>query len=339
MNILAIETSCDDTAASVIKKGIVASNVISSQYFHAKYGGIIPELASRAHLKIISEITQQSLDKANLKINEIDIIAVTVEPGLHGSLVVGSSFAKGLAIANKLPIFPINHIEGHIYSAMIENPELQFPYISLVVSGGHTALFRVDSFSNYQVVGLTKDDAAGEAFDKLAKLLGLSYPGGPIIDKLSKNGDPNKYQFPRPMINEDNFNFSFSGLKTSVRYFIQNNFNENNINLEINNIAASIQNAITDVLVQKTLKAASSYKIKNIAIAGGVSANTQLREKILKLATQKNINVYLPNLKYCLDNAAMIAFLAQNKINENKDIHFNYKFTVNSKPMRALRNS
>ena len=337
MKILAIETSCDDTAASVIDNDIVLSNVISSQYFHAKYGGIIPELASRAHLDMIVDIVDEALTKSQQKIENIDAIAVTVEPGLHGSLVVGSNFAKGIALSYNKPIVPINHIEGHLYSALIDNPELNFPFISLVVSGGHTALFKVDSFSNYEVIGLTKDDAAGEAFDKIAKMMGLSYPGGPIIDKLAKDGDPKAFDFPRPMINDPNFNFSFSGLKTSVRYFLQKNFDEVTLSKEINHIAASLQEAIVDVLVNKSIKAAKHYKIKNISISGGVSANSRLRSKFEDEGKKKNISSFFPNLSYCLDNAAMIGFLASNKIKESEENHFKLDFTVNSRPLRAKK--
>jgi len=337
MKILAIETSCDDTAASVIDDDKILSNIISSQYFHSKYGGIIPELASRAHLNSITDIVDEALNISENKISDIDVIAVTVEPGLHGSLVVGSNFAKGLALSHNKPIVPINHIEGHLYSALIDNPELTFPFISLVVSGGHTALFKVDSFSQYEVIGLTKDDAAGEAFDKIAKLLGLEYPGGPIIDKLAKDGNEKAYNFPRPMINDNNFDFSFSGLKTSVRYFLQKNFNEEDLQKEINNISASLQEAIVDVLVSKSIKAAKHFKINNISVAGGVSANSRLRTKMNEAGLKNNINSYFPNLSYCLDNAAMIGFLASNKIKEQVEDFNKLDFTVNSRPIRAKR--
>lgn len=335
MKILAIETSCDDTAASVLDNHIILSNIISSQYFHSKYGGIVPELASRAHLNVISEIVNQALDKSNSNINEIEVIAVTTEPGLHGSLVVGSNFAKGLALSNHKIIVPINHIEGHIYSALIDNRDLSFPFISLVVSGGHTALFKVDSYTNYELIGLTKDDAAGEAFDKIAKFIGLGYPGGPIIDKLAKNGDPNKYNFPRPMINEANFDFSFSGLKTSVRYFLQKHFDNNDFSNELNNIAASLQESIVDVLVNKSIKAAKHYGINSICVSGGVSANSRLRHKFHNSGDKYKVKSYFPNLEYCLDNAAMIGHLAYNKVMENSSKFKALNFTVNSRPIRA----
>ena len=313
MKILAIETSCDDTAASVYDDLQVLSNVISSQYFHSKYGGIIPELASRAHLTAISEIVSQALVNASQSMESIDLLAVTVEPGLQGSLVVGSSFAKGLSIKYNKPLIPINHIEGHLYSSMIDNKELKFPFVSLVVSGGHTALFLVYSFSEDKVIGLTKDDAAGEAFDKIAKLLGLPYPGGPHIDELAKSGNPNKYKFPRPMLSENNFDFSFSGLKTSVRYFLQKNFPLNDFGTEIHNISASLQEAIVDVISQKSINAALKHNISQISISGGVSANSRLRNKLSENASKKGIQLFMPNLSYCLDNAAMIGFLASKK--------------------------
>jgi len=224
MRILAIESSCDETSVAVVENSEIKSNVISSQYFHSKFGGVIPELASRTHLQTITEVYRQALMEASLTINDIDAIAVTNQPGLLGSLVVGINFAKGLALAHNLPIIPINHIEGHIYSGYLQDPSCGFPAISLVVSGGHTALFYVKSFYEYEIIGLTRDDAAGEAFDKISKLMNLGYPGGPIIDRLAKEGNPRFVEFPRSMINSNDFDFSFSGLKTSFRYFIQKKF-------------------------------------------------------------------------------------------------------------------
>jgi len=336
MKTLAIESSCDDTSVAILDNSNVLSNIVSSQYFHNKYGGIIPELASRAHLKYIDSITKEALEQASLNIENIDIIAVTSEPGLFGSLLVGTSFAKGLSIKLNIPVIPINHIEGHIYSSMIENQNIEFPFISLVVSGGHTALFYVKSFNSYDIIGLTKDDAAGEAFDKIAKLLGIGYPGGPEIDKLAKQGDPKAFDFPRPMINEENFNFSFSGLKTSVRYFIQKNFNDV-INIQdLKDIAASLQEAIVDVLIRKTINAAKYYKCTNIAISGGVSANSRLREKFKYQSEIEKLNIFIPQMNFCLDNAAMIGYLAYKKYVENPTLNFNnLLFVVNPRPLRA----
>jgi len=336
MKILAIESSCDDTSVAILDSSNVLSNIVSSQYFHNKYGGIIPELASRAHLKYIDIITKEALEKAQLNIEDIKIIAVTSEPGLFGSLLVGTSFAKGLSIKLGLPVIPVNHIEGHIYSSMIENQNLDFPFVSLVVSGGHTAIFYVKNFNYFEVIGLTKDDAAGEAFDKISKLLGLAYPGGPIIDKLAKNGNPKAFSFPRPMLNEENFNFSFSGLKTSVRYFIQKNFKDGMDNQVLSDIAASLQEAIIDVLVHKTINAAKYYNCRNISISGGVSANSRLREKFKNQSEIEKLNIFIPQMSYCLDNAAMIGYLAYRKYVENPINNLrNLSFVVNPKPLRA----
>jgi len=336
MKILAIESSCDDTSVAILDSSNVLSNIVSSQYFHNKYGGIIPELASRAHLKYIDIITKEALEKAQLNIEDIKIIAVTSEPGLFGSLLVGTSFAKGLSIKLGLPVIPVNHIEGHIYSSMIENQNLDFPFVSLVVSGGHTAIFYVKNFNYFEVIGLTKDDAAGEAFDKISKLLGLGYPGGPIIDKLAKNGNPKAFSFPRPMLNEENFNFSFSGLKTSVRYFIQKNFKDGMDNRVLSDIAASLQEAIIDVLVHKTINAAKYYNCRNISISGGVSANSRLREKFKNQSEIEKLNIFIPQMSYCLDNAAMIGYLAYRKYVENPINNLrNLSFVVNPKPLRA----
>lgn len=339
MIILGIESSCDDTSIAILENDKVLANSISSQHFHSKYGGIVPELASRAHLEIIYDLLTDALDKAKITMEQIDAIAVTSNPGLVGSLIVGANFAKGLSIKYNIPIFPINHIEGHIYSGNLQSEDLNFPLISLVVSGGHTAIFKVDSFNSYDLIGSTIDDAAGEAFDKIAKLMGKTYPGGPIIDKLAKLGNPKRYDFPRSMKIKDNFNFSFSGLKTSVRYFIEKNFPNGLSEEDLPDIAASAQQAIVDILVYKTIKAANKYNIKNIVIGGGVSANSLLRSEFNKYA-RKGFNIVIPDMEYCLDNAAMIANIAKFKIeyikNNNIDFDFyNYGFTVNSNAIRA----
>ncbi len=338
MNILAIESSCDETSAAVISNTTVLSNIISSQHFHSKYGGVVPELASRAHLKSITEIVERSLAESKVNVSELNAIAVTTEPGLAGSLIVGSSFAKGLALKLQIPIIPINHIEGHLYSGCLENDSVQFPFISLVVSGGHTAIFYVKSYSEYEIVGLTKDDAAGEAFDKIAKLIGLEYPGGPLIDKFSQKGDKDKYIFPRPMINENNFNFSFSGLKTSVRYFVSKTFPNGLNEQEIADVSASVQSAIVDVLVHKSIKAALEFKVKTITISGGVSANSYLRSKLATESAKRNLVSVAPKMTYCIDNAAMIGFIAEKKL-QNSPIEnfFDYKFLVNSNALRAKK--
>lgn len=336
MNILAIESSCDDTAAAVIENSKVKSNVISSQKFHGEYGGIVPELASRSHTQVIYSIVKKSLEDAKTKINDIDAIAVTSSPGLVGSLMVGSNFAKGLSIKYGLPLIPINHIEGHIFSGNLEDPTLEFPLISLVVSGGHTSIFKVNSFNDYEVLGSTIDDAAGEAFDKIAKMLGMTYPGGPLIDKASKNGDPEFHKFPRPLLDKDNFNFSFSGLKTAVRYFLSNRYPDGDFEKDVDNICASVQRAIVDVLVKKTIKAAQNYKIKNIVIGGGVSANSELRDTMKNEADKIGARLVLPSMDYCIDNAAMIGFLAEEKSKEKDINEFNdLTFVCSPAPIRA----
>ncbi len=334
MNILAIESSCDDTSIAVLKKNNVLSNVISSQTIHSNFGGIVPELASRAHINNISSLTATSLKIAELDIESVNAIAVTSEPGLLGSLIVGSSFAKGLSLKYNLPLIPINHIEGHIYSGCLEDDSLEFPFISLVVSGGHTSLFLVESYTEYSIIGMTKDDAAGEAFDKIAKLMGLGYPGGPVIDRLAKEGNPTEYDFPRSMINSDDFDFSFSGLKTSVRYFIQKNFEFPLEEKNKQNLAASVQSAIVDVLIHKTYKAAKKHKVKNIVIGGGVSANSLLRKSFLDLES-KGFKIVLPKMEYCIDNAAMIGFLAIKKIEHTSNKFKDLTFKVSSRPMRS----
>lgn len=331
MKILAIESSCDETSASVIQDTVILSNVIHSQVFHERFGGVVPELASRAHLNRISQITKQSLDEAKINIEDIDALAVTTQPGLVGSLIVGSNFAKGLAIKYNLPLIPVNHIEGHIFSACIQEPELDFPFITLVVSGGHTALFLVESYNTYSLLGTTRDDAAGEAFDKIASMFGLDYPGGPLIDKFSKNGNPKSYEFPRSMIGSGDFDFSFSGLKTSVRYFLAKNFPKGINNEVVPDLCASVQQAIIDVLVKKTIDAAIKYNVNRIVIGGGVSANSQLRKQMFDFASLKRISVTVPDMSYCIDNAAMIAFLAEKRLDESgKSSFMNLKFTVNA---------
>jgi len=342
MAILAIESSCDETSAAVVKGSKVLSNIISSQYFHSKYGGVVPELASRAHLESISGIVTEALEKASLHMKEIEAIAVTSEPGLIGSLIVGSNFAKGISLKYGLPIIPVNHIEGHIYSGGLQDSSVTFPHISLVVSGGHTSIFLVSSYSKYKVIGSTRDDAAGEAFDKIAKILGFPYPGGPEIDKISKKGDPNSYDFPRSMINSQNFDFSFSGLKTSVRYYLEKNFPDGVPDDLIADVAASVQQAIVDVLVSKTVKAAKEYLPDSnrnvIVIAGGVSANSELRRKMSSEAAKFNIRTVAPELEYSMDNAAMIAFIAEKRAFYNTDYdYFDLTFKVNSSHLRAKR--
>ena len=337
--ILAIESSCDETSAAIIKNDIVLSNIISSQTIHEQYGGVIPELASRAHLQAISLIVEQAMIEAQISYADLTSIAVTTEPGLAGALLVGSSFAKGLGLKLGIPVIPVHHIEGHIYSGMLEHPECTFPFIALIVSGGHTSIFLVREFGEEIVLGSTKDDAAGEAFDKIGKMLGLGYPAGPRIDALAKEGNPKAYQFPRALMHESHYDFSFSGLKTSVRYFLQKEFPDGVHDQSIlQDICASVQEAIIEVLIHKLFRASKEYRIKNIIVAGGVSANSRLRAALQSASEKRPVAIFLPKLSYCMDNAAMIGFLGSLKLQYLGEEAFqSLQFTVNSRAIRTKR--
>jgi N6-L-threonylcarbamoyladenine synthase len=311
LRVLGIETSCDETAAAVLENGrIMLSNVVASQIdLHRQYGGVFPEVASRQHIKAIYPVIEQALNQAHLGLNEIDLVAVTRGPGLPGSLVVGMNAAKGLSLASGKPLIGVNHLEGHIYSAWIYPfespvalPEPRFPLLALLVSGGHTELYLMKDHSVYQRLGGTLDDAAGEAFDKVARLLGLLYPGGPSIQKASQDGDPSAFSFPRARL-EGTWDFSFSGLKTAVLRVVKQ-IEEEKKPLPVANIAASFQAAVVDILVSKTMRAAHAFQVKQILVAGGVSANKALRDAFL---SQTDFPVYIPNITLCTDNAAMIA--------------------------------
>jgi len=309
MTILAIETSCDDTSVAVVRDGSVLSNVITSQPIHDTYGGIVPELASREHVKAIGPITTIALAEAGCNMLDIDAIGVTYGPGLAGSLVVGLQFAKGLALAHSLPLIPVHHIEAHIYSAFLERTDIPLPSVGLVVSGGHTALVLVDDMWTYRYLGTTRDDAAGEAFDKVAKMLGLGYPGGPHIDKLAAAGNPLAIAFPRGLSGKKGFDMSFSGLKTAVRTYLAN---DGSASLE--DVCASVQRAIVEVLVEKTVAAAHEYNVQSITVSGGVSANSELRRTMAERASELGLVCAFPALQYSVDNAAMIGFVAERMI-------------------------
>ena len=315
--IFAIETSCDETSASILEDNAVLSNIISSQFIHNKYGGIVPELASRAHIQSISSIVNSAFETAGIHKKEITLCTATQGPGLIGSLLVGYNYAKGFAISKNIPFLGINHIESHLFSCFIGKDKIEFPFISLVVSGGHTILFLVKNYTFYKILGETQDDAAGEAFDKVAKMLGLEYPGGPLIDKLAKEGDENYHSFPVSRSKENKYDFSFSGIKTSVLYFLKKNFN-NSESIPVNDISASFQKAVIDSLAEKTMMAAKDYHVKNIAVSGGVSANSKLRAEFMKF-TEKGFNIYFPEKIYSTDNAAMIGYTAYLK-NKYSDI-------------------
>lgn len=313
MNILGIESSCDETAASVCSNGKILSNVIATQAIHEKYGGVVPELASRAHHKTITQTVDQALRESGLLLKDVDAIAVAQGPGLMGSLLVGISFAKGLAITQKIPIIGINHIEAHMYANFIEHEE-NYPAVALIVSGGHTRLVYLKAPFQHRLLGMTRDDAAGEAFDKIGKILNLPYPAGPIVDKLSKTGDPEFYSFPRSMINQG-LDFSFSGLKTSVLYYTQKQ-EESYLEEHISDICASVSAAITDVLITKLKRAIKKTGVKTVMLAGGVSANSMLREKAGKMADELDLQLLIPAFEYCTDNAAMIAITGSLKARE-----------------------
>ncbi len=310
MLILAIETSCDDTGAAVVRDGRkILSNIVSSQVpVHQKYGGVVPELASRKHIESIVPIVAEALKTAEVSLKEIDGIAVTQGPGLVGSLLVGLSFAKSLAFAGGLPFIGVNHIEAHLSAIFLEQRPPLFPFIGLVVSGGHTSLLRMDGFGKYRRLGQTRDDAAGEAFDKVAKLLGLGYPGGPVIDELSRTGNPKAIRFPRPVVSKNSFDFSFSGLKTAVVNYVKTHPEPSGGYPKdlIRDIVSSFQEAVVDVLVKKTVLAAQHQGLKKIVLSGGVAANQRLRQKIKEESLDRKLKVYLPSPSFCTDNAAMV---------------------------------
>lgn len=310
MNILAIESSCDDTSAAVLTDEGMKSNVIASQSIHIKFGGVVPELASRAHQKTISQTVEQALEEAKLSLSEIDLIAVTQGPGLMGSLLVGVCFAKGLALSHKTKLIGVNHMDAHIYANFI-NGTPEFPFISLTVSGGHTQLVHVKAPFEHEILGKTRDDAAGEAFDKIGKVFGLEYPAGPMMDKLSKSGDPKFHKFPQALLNKG-LDFSFSGLKTSALYFVQDQ-EDGFIEENLNDLCASVSEAISEVLIKKLKKAVQQTGVKTIALAGGVSANSMLRAKAEKLAEAMSLKLHIPDITYCTDNAAMIAITGKMK--------------------------
>ena len=316
--ILAIETSCDDTSASIISDGLIQSNIISSQINHAKLGGVVPEIASREHQKNIIFIVERALNKANKTKKDLDAVAFTNGPGLLGSLLVGSSFAKSFSYGLNIPLIAVNHISAHALSHTINLKDPIFPFISLIVSGGHTQIVLVQSYDNIETIGETRDDAVGEAFDKCAKIIGLDYPGGPLIDKLSVEGDENKFQFPDTRVPD--FDFSFSGIKTSFLYFIRDKMKKDNLFIEKNlhHISASIQNKLIDMLIEKLVRASIKYKIKEISMGGGVAANSLLRKKINFISKQNNWNVYIPKISFCTDNAAIIANYANFMFRDSK---------------------
>jgi N6-L-threonylcarbamoyladenine synthase len=324
--ILAIESSCDETSAAVCRDGVILSNEIASQKVHEKYGGVVPELASRAHMQNIVPVVDVALKNSGCSLDEMDAIAFTQSPGLIGSLLVGAQFAKSLALSLNKPLISVHHMQAHVVANLIDKPSPSFPFLCLTVSGGHTQIVWCESPMRMRVIGQTIDDAAGEAFDKTAKMLGLPYPGGPLIDKYAQKGDPGRFKFPEP--NVAGLDFSFSGLKTSILYFLQNagksnvykeeftsTEEEKRVFVEQNlpDICASIQHRIVSILLNKLKKASLQYGINEICIAGGVSANSGLRKSLMETGEKLNWNVYIPSFQYCTDNAAMIAMMGYYK--------------------------
>ncbi|MCE7993134.1 MAG: tRNA (adenosine(37)-N6)-threonylcarbamoyltransferase complex transferase subunit TsaD [Roseivirga sp.] len=306
IKILAIESSCDETSAAVVVNGKVLNNIIATQSVHENYGGVVPELASRAHQQNIVPVVDQALKNAAIDKNELSAISFTRGPGLLGALLVGTSFAKSMALALDIPLIEVNHMQAHILAHFIDDPKPEFPFLCLTVSGGHTQIVLVESHLKMAIIGETRDDAVGEAFDKSAKLLGLPYPGGPLIDKYAKQGDPTKFAFPETSM--PGLSYSFSGIKTGILYFLRDELKKNDRFIEenLNDICASIQHTLVNMLLQKLRKAARQHKIKHIAIAGGVSANSGLRMTLQKMAEAERWTTYVPDFQYCTDNAGMI---------------------------------
>jgi N6-L-threonylcarbamoyladenine synthase len=312
-NILAIESSCDETSAAVISDGKILNNIVATQSVHEKYGGVVPELASRAHQQHLIPVVSEALKSSGIAREDLSAVAFTRGPGLMGALLVGVSFAKSFAYALDLPLIEVNHMEAHILAHFIDSPEPSFPFICLTVSGGHTQLVLVKSPLNMEVLGETLDDAVGEAFDKISKILGLPYPGGPQLDKLASRGNPKAFSF--PLSDMKGLSFSFSGIKTAVLYFLRENLKKDPdfVSNNLENICASVQDALIRMLMQKLVKATKERGIKEVAIAGGVSANSGLRQTVEAAAKNYHWKVYLPKLEYCTDNAAMIAMAAHYK--------------------------
>jgi N6-L-threonylcarbamoyladenine synthase len=317
MLLLCIETSCDETAAAVVRDGRqMLSNIVASQVdVHARYGGVVPELASRKHVEAITVVIEEALEKAGVSLEDIEGIAVTRGPGLVGALLVGLSTAKAIAFARHIPLVGVHHMEGHILAAFLEAP-VEFPFLALAVSGGHTHLYRVDGIGRYKTLGRTIDDAAGEAFDKVAKLLGLSYPGGVLIDRLAREGDPGAIDFPRPLLNRDNLDFSFSGMKTAVLNYVQKRSGPIEGD-HLRNLAASFQAAVVDVLAGKTLRALDQTGLVRVVVAGGVACNSGLRNRFQQFAA-KGVEVRFPSPALCADNAAMLAVAADDYLGRGR---------------------
>ncbi|MDP7552600.1 MAG: tRNA (adenosine(37)-N6)-threonylcarbamoyltransferase complex transferase subunit TsaD [Nitrospinaceae bacterium] len=315
MLVLGIETSCDETAAAVLLDGTeLLSSIVSDQIkIHSKYGGIVPELAGRSHIECIHPVIEQAIEEAGVTLKDIDLIAATMGPGLVASLLVGLNTAKGIAYALKKPLIGINHLEGHLLAIFLEEP-VEFPFVALAVSGGHTELYRVDGFGKYRILGRTRDDAAGESFDKVAKMLKFGYPGGPVIEAKARSGDPDAHRFPRALLGNGSLDFSFSGLKTSVRNLLAK---RERLDLSDTDISAGFQEAVIDVLVTKLMRACEQEELKRIVVSGGVAANGALRERVTLVGEDLGMKTYFPKPVYCTDNAAMIACAGYYRCRDN----------------------
>jgi N6-L-threonylcarbamoyladenine synthase len=335
MTVLGIETSCDETSAAVVDEGQVLSNVISSQLIHRKYGGVVPELASRAHQRLIVDVVGEALFKAGRDLTDIHGIAATCGPGLVGALLVGLNFAKGLSFALDRPYVGINHMEGHLYSNFLQDPKPEFPFLSLIVSGGHTMLVCALDPLEHRVIGQTRDDAAGEAFDKVAKMLGLPYPGGPSIERMAAKGNPAAIAFPRTLLEPNSLDFSFSGVKTAVLYYLRDHgvgvkgdAREQWPDERIGDVCASFQQAVVDVLVEKVERAADATGIRTLSLAGGVSANAALRNRLAELAVRRGWRFFSPRMEYCMDNGAMIAYVGWLRLKRGLSSRFDLPATA-----------
>jgi N6-L-threonylcarbamoyladenine synthase len=327
LTVLGIETSCDETSAAVVRDGNLLSNVTATQLFHSEFGGVVPELASRAHQLRIIPVVEESLQIAGVSKGDLSGVGAVYGPGLIGAILVGLSFGKSMAMGLNIPFVGVDHMEAHLFSNLIDEPKPSFPFVNLTVSGGHTQLVEVRGPFEYRVLGETKDDAAGEAFDKVAKMLGIGYPGGPLIDRYASKGDPKFVHFPRPYLGDDSLEFSFSGLKTSVLYHLRKiGFSPKPIDDRdsqqheklLANLCASFQAAVVEVLVAKTIKAADVARVRQIAVAGGVSANSELRRRLKDAASERGLQVFAPKLEYCTDNGAMVAMVAYAKLKQGQ---------------------
>jgi len=330
MLVLGIESSCDDCAAALVKDGrTILSHAIHSQFeVHKPYGGVVPELASRNHLEKIIPVLEKAMEDARVGWTDLDGIAVTYGPGLVGSLLVGLSAAKALAFALEIPFWGVNHLEGHLMAIFLEDSAVSFPFLGLIVSGGHTSLYRVERFGSYRLLGQTRDDAAGEAYDKVAKLLGLGYPGGVAIDRLSERGDPQAFAFPRAMASAKTLDFSFSGLKTAVRYFVERH-DPSFIQSRLPDLVASFQEAVVDSLLIKLSQAVSSTKVREIVVSGGVASNRRLRDRVAGLAEAEGLEVHFPSPQLCTDNAAMVAAVGTRHLRAGKSSPFSLNAEAN----------